>query len=125
MPLDIGAEFCGNCGLALNPAQHPAPAHPQTAAAVQPQGETNFNGHATAALVLGVMAIPGMGFFPVGIPVSVAAITFGLLGRNSGKKARAKWGIVLGILGVIGAIVFFVIYLRASTQIIQGDPGSF
>lgn len=125
MPLDIGAEFCGNCGTAVDPNNYPAPEPPQTAVAAQPDGEEKFNGHATVSLVLGVMAIPGMGFFPIGVPVSIAAFTLGLLGRNSTKKRRAVIGMILGVIGLIGAIAFFSYYFKTGIRTIEGDPGSF
>lgn len=125
-PLDIGAEFCGNCGTAVDPVHHPAPEHPKTSVAAQPDGEEKFNGHATASLVLGVMAIPGAGFFPIGVPVSIAAFTLGLLGKNSTKKKRAIIGMILGAIGLIGAIAFFAFYFKAGIKSSgPGDPGTF
>lgn len=125
MPLDIGAEFCGNCGTAIDPNHKSPHGTHVSAVATQPDGEAKFNGHATASLVLGVMAIPGIGFFPIGVPVSIAAFTLGLLGKSSTKKSRAIIGMILGIIGLIGAIAFFAYYFKSGIKTIEGDPGGF
>src|SRR5687767_15674635 len=109
MPLDIGAEFCGNCGTAVDPIHHPAPADPATTVAVQPDGEVRFNGHATLALVLGVMALPASLFFPIGIPVSVSAFTLGVIGRHSQRRGRAAAAIILGLIAIVLTVVIFLL----------------
>lgn len=125
MPLDIGAEFCGNCGTAVDPRHHPAPARPKTAVALEPDGNPNFDRYASASLVIGLMAVVSFWYFPVGIPTSVAALTLGLLGRGSAKKTRAVWGMALGIIALICAILFFAYYLQGHLKVIEGDPGGF
>lgn len=123
-PLDEAAEFCGNCGTAVNPSRHPAPAIPEIAHEAKPAGNPIFNGYATGALVMGIVAIPASLIPFFGIPVSVSALTLGILGRHSTRRQRAIIGITLAVLGLILTVVIFRLYL--SHQVIKqttGDPG--
>jgi hypothetical protein len=91
------------------PAPPPAPA--VAPAVVGPQSVNPF---AIASLVLGLVGVPIAG--------SILAIVFGVIARRQiretprggGGKAMATWGIVLGCLGLLGAIIAAVILLSSS-----------
>lgn len=68
------------------------------------------NGMGTAALVLGILGFLGS-FIVVGIILDLLAIVFGIIGRGRAKRLEASnggaalAGLVLGVLGVLIAIV--------------------
>lgn len=123
--VDVGAEFCGNCGAAINPVRHAAPSVPQVAHTPPAKGNPIFNGHATGSLVLGIISLPSALIPFFGIPVSVAAFTLGLLGRQSQRRTRAIIGIVLAIIGIGLTLLQFRSLLGHTVINKPGDPGSF
>ena len=99
------------------PAPSPTPAvAPATTPAVAPAvlGRQSVNPFAIASLVLGLVGVPIAG--------SILAIVFGVVARRQiretpgghGGKGMATWGIVLGCLGLLGAIIGVVILLSDS-----------
>ena len=80
------------------------------------QGTPKRNGLGIAALVLGVLSILGS-FFIAGGLFGVAAIILGALGMqraNRGEadnKGMALAGLITGIIGVIAAALFLVLYI--------------
>ncbi len=124
-PLDEGAEFCGNCGAAVNPIRQSEPVHQTIAHPPKPAGDARLESHATASLVLGIMAIPASLVFFLGIPVSVAAFTLGLLGRHSTKGSRARIGMTLAIIAIALTILVFLRVLHGAILNQSGDPGTF
>jgi hypothetical protein len=77
-------------------------------------GPQSVNPFAIASLVLGLVGVPIAG--------SILAIVFGVVARRQiretpggrGGNAMATWGIVLGCLGLLGAIIGAVILLGGS-----------
>jgi len=107
-----GSKFCSKCGEALVQPKAPAAAPAKAAAA----GEKT-SGMAIAALVMGVA-----GFIFFGI-LSILAIIFGGIGisqtnKDPSLKGRglAVAGLVLGILGVAGGIIWLIIVTMWSTS---------
>lgn len=71
------------------------------------------NGIATASLVLGILSIVTFWTFGFGVVLGILAIVFGVMGRKRSREAvgtpnagRATAGIVTGILGTIGGLLF-------------------
>lgn len=71
---------------------------------------------ATASLVLGIISIVTFWTFGFGVLLGILAIIFGVLGINRAKElphqfnlGRAKAGLITGILGTIGGILFVVV----------------
>jgi hypothetical protein len=95
----------------LAPTAAPGVAHPVAPVVAGPQSVDPF---AIASLVLGLVGVPIAG--------SILAIVFGVLARRQirqtpggrGGNAMATWGIVLGCLGLLGAIIGAVILLGSS-----------
>lgn len=83
---------------------------------------TQGNGLAIAAMVLGIIGLVGLCFWPVGLPCAILALIFGIISRKKAKETgvgggMATAGFVLGIialalaiLGVILAIVGFTFF---------------
>lgn len=71
---------------------------------------------ATASLILGIISIVLFWTFGFGVLLGILAIIFGVLGSNRARElpgalhaGRAKAGLVTGILGTIGGILFIVV----------------
>lgn len=71
---------------------------------------------ATASLVLGIISIVTFWTFGFGVLLGILAIIFGVLGINRAKETpdkihigRAKAGLITGILGTIGGVLFFAV----------------
>jgi hypothetical protein len=82
------------------------------------------NGMAIASMVLGIVWLAGVG--------SVLALIFGLKARKQidwssgtqGGRGMATAGIVLGIIGIIGALIYWAVVviaaMHASSSSVQG-----
>lgn len=94
-----------------------------------PQPRTG-NGRATAALVLGILAVVCCWLSIFDIVFVVLAIVFGFLGlsdakRGGGGRGMALTGLILGIVGALAAtILSVVIYARIKTCLDNYDRGS-
>ena len=76
-------------------------------------GQNQSNGIATASLVLGVISIIAFWAFGLGVLLGILAVIFGVMGRNRARdvpgtphEGRARAGLVLGILGIVGGLAF-------------------
>jgi len=110
------SKFCSKCGEALTAAAA-APAAPAPAPAPRAAAGEKTSGMAIAALVTGIA-----GFIFFGI-LSILAIIFGAIGiRQTNKdpslkgRGMAVAGLVLGILGVAGGIIWLIIVTIWSTS---------
>jgi len=85
------------------------------------------NGFGIAALVLGILSIPA-GFTVIfGVPLALAAIVLGVLGRGRAKKGLASNGgmALTGlILGVVGLLISIAIGALAGSLLSRGDFGN-
>ncbi len=90
-------------------------------------GVSPRNGFGIAALVLGILSIPA-GFTVIfGVPLAIAAIVFGALGRGRAKKGLANnGGLALTglILGVVGLLISIAIGALAGSLLSRGDFGN-
>lgn len=91
-----------------NPPQQPY--DPRGYATAQPK---QHQGSAVTSLVAGIIGSV-MGLIPIlsiiSFPAAVVAIVCGLIAR---KRAMGKWGIALGVLALVLAIISFVIVQKA------------
>lgn len=128
-----GASFCKSCGSQLHgsaaggsasgtpppltPTPMPsAPGQPTAWGIVGPDGQVMApqNGFAIAALVLGLIGLSSLLCGP-GIISSILAIIFGVLGRKKAEQGlstnggMANAGLILGIIGVVGLALLFLL----------------
>ena len=82
------------------------------------------NGMATAALVLGVVALCLFWLLPVGLVLGVMAITFGVLGMRKADQlpgrflhGRAKAGSITGVVATVASIAFFVTLIPVAVEV--------
>lgn len=89
------------------------PTYPAYSAQPVPTPEKPHKGSAVTALVTGIIGSV-FGLVPIlsiiSFPCAILAITFGLIAR---KRAMGKWGVALGVLALVLAIISFVIIQRA------------
>lgn len=109
----------------------PAYGQPQAYGQAQVYGAPQTsNGYATAAMVLGILSLLLFWTFGVGIVLGILAIVFGILGRNraaemsvNGMAGRATAGVVTGVLGTIGGVLFIVLIVAVIDDIeFDTDP---
>lgn len=82
-------------------------------------GTTKKNGMATASMVLGIISLALFWTVWLGLIVGVVAIILGVVAKNqikadpsmAGSAGQAKGGLIMGIIGVVLAIVMIVIGL--------------
>ena len=68
----------------------------------------------TVALGLGIASLLGWLLPIVGLPLSISAVVLGWLSVNTTSRDRGKWGLILGVIGlvlsvanaVLGAYIF-------------------
>lgn len=90
-------------------------------------GMSPKNGFGIAALVLGILSIPAGFTVILGVPLAIAAIVFGSLGRGRAKKGLANNGgmALTGlILGVVGLLISIAIGALAGSLLSRGDFGN-
>ena len=71
------------------------------------------NGLATWSLVLGIISVVTFWAFGLGVLLGILAVIFGVIGRNRARElpgslheGRAKAGLVLGTVGIVGGVLF-------------------
>ena len=85
----------------------------------KPAADKNSEYMAIGSLVLGVIVLCAW-FVPIcGVPLSIAGIVLGYLGRESAQRTMAIIGIILCCLGLIGSIINAAVgaYLGATGQL--------
>jgi hypothetical protein len=82
-------------------------------------GHPRRNGFGTAALIIGLLAVPGILFIIPGFLLGVLALVFGLVGRGRAKANEADNGGVATAGALLGAlsIVLSIAWLVAAYQI--------
>jgi len=108
--VDQESRFCPNCGYDLSqafsnvPLSTPSPPIQYSTPPVHPQYYKSDNTKGIIALVFGIV-----GFIIMPIIGSIVAIILGSLSRSQEEdKTLGTVGIVLGILGLLCWIIFFV-----------------
>jgi uncharacterized membrane protein YvbJ len=109
------SKFCSKCGAALTAKAERAPAR-QAAPTPAATGERT-SGMAIAALIMGIL-----GFLFFGL-LSILAIIFGAIGISQTNKdpylkgkGMATAGLVLGIIGIVGGIIWLIVVAIWSTS---------
>jgi hypothetical protein len=109
--LDAGVKFCGNCGQAINDAQQAA-----TVKAKRRWLERGGN-LAIASLVMGVLSLPAGILLPfAGLPLSLGAVAFGLISRQTDRPGYAWTGFSFGVLAALisATMLWYVLNLAGS-----------
>jgi hypothetical protein len=77
-------------------------------------GAQQTNGVATWALALGIASVVLFWTFGFGILLGIIAVILGVMGRNRANdlpgrlhEGRANAGLITGVLGIIGGVLFF------------------
>ena len=77
------------------------------------QTAQSSNGLATWSLALGIVSILAFWAFGFGVLLGILAVIFGVIGRNKAREqprtpheGRARAGIVLGAIGIVGGTLF-------------------
>lgn len=65
----------------------------------------NNNGKATASMILGIIALLDWLFPIFALPFNIVGLILGILGLKSIKKRRAKYGIIMNIIGIVLCII--------------------
>jgi ABC-type antimicrobial peptide transport system permease subunit len=76
-----------------------------------PPATNDRSGMATAALVLGILAVV---FAFILAPL---AIIFGVLGRKSAKKGQATAGLVTGLVGLVISVIWLALFSAAVNEV--------
>ena len=100
-----GVKFCGNCGASIEMVSTPVTINNYANSYQEPQMKEK-DSKGTAAMVCGIV-----GFFIAGIILGIIAI----VEANQSKSehggvftSKAKAGFVLGIIDIIGALIFAI-----------------
>lgn len=112
-------------------AGYPGPAFHSGQGGYPPYGQRPSNGFGVAALVLGISAVV-LGLFGcflafVGLPLGIAAVVFGALGRGKATRGEADnggmalAGIVTGAVGIVLAILVTVLFFGVLAGIPDGE----
>lgn len=124
---------------ALQPAAPAAPVVPTAPQAPAVPVPATGNGFGVAALVIGILAVLGIvGFGIPGIVLGVVALIFGFVGLSVAKsrgagKGQSVAGIILGAIGIIGGVLFFILIVVAvdkvgvaiSKSVSRADPSTY
>lgn len=86
-------------GRAWQPAA-PPPGNPLAA----PASALAPSSKGTVSLGLGIGSMFGWILPIVGVPLSISAIVVGWLSANTTSRARGRWGLILGVIGLVLSI---------------------
>ena len=107
-PAENGSAFCTACGAKLaEPTAKAVPTQSQKQAAPAPK---------TAGLAIASLVLSLVGIFCAGLVCGVLGIVFGcasfpkIRAQQLGGKNLATAGIVIGIVDVIGWLIFMLLY---------------
>ena len=96
----------------------PQPQQPNMQVPPQPQPQANVNnskategasGICIAAMVLGIVSLVFMCFWPISLPCAVVAFILGLVGLKKPGRGMAIAGIVTGVITFVIMIIFFIL----------------
>ena len=123
-----GDRFVDPMGLDVGPATQPRNDSPRSSS----PGSTNSNSPATAAMVLGIIAIT-IAWLPfivvLGTAAGILAIVFGAVGlRRAGPsgdgRSRAIVGVITGSSALVAAVIgFFLTFIVYDVYDDYADPG--
>lgn len=81
----------------------------------EPATAGRTSGRATAALVLGILAIPTALFPLIGLPIGLVGLILGLIAKGDIRRrgltnmGHAKWGVILSSIGLVLTIANMVV----------------
>lgn len=80
-----------------------------------PSGQPQSNTQGLVALILGILSIvPGICCAILGIPLGIAAVILGFLGKQkadqglASNRSQAQWGLILGAIGAVLSIASII-----------------
>ncbi len=109
---------CNNCGSPLNPVNEPGTYGMNPYGTGNPPMPVKTNGMAIASMVLGIVAVPLLCCWFIGVVPAVLAIIFGFLAKNNIKSSygaekgdgMAIAGIVLGFVAIGFSLIVLAFY---------------
>ena len=99
------------------PQQATTPANSTVAVPRQPK-----NGLSIASMVLGIIALLSVLLWFIAMPLGIAALVLGIIGRNKGAKGMAIAGIVTGALAIAGTIVVYAFVFSYMAKLCGENP---
>jgi hypothetical protein len=94
----------------------------------QPAPSAPNNTFGLVSMILGIVAIPLVCCFYIGVPIGIAAAVLGFLGKQKAEqgqatnRGQAMAGLICGIAAVALAIVLFILGLVVSNMDLPGVP---
>ena len=78
--------------------------HSPTPLQQRPSGRPSLD---TTSMVLGIVAVPALLFFALGLPLGLAAAATGVVALTRGERGagRALAGVALGLLAIAGGVI--------------------
>ena len=101
-----------------SPQMPPQPKQPNAQVPPQPRANANVNnskpaegasGICIAAMVLGIVSLVLLCFWPISLPCAVVAFILGLVGLKKPGRGMAIAGIVTGVITFVIMIIFFIL----------------
>ncbi|WP_316307610.1 DUF4190 domain-containing protein [Clavibacter michiganensis] len=105
------------------PAAPAAGSHSPYAAPYQPGqgGAPASKGLSITSMVLGIVSVVTVLFWFLSVPLGIAALVTGILGRKRNAGAKGFWltGIITGVIGIILSIILVVIAIAFVNTVVQ------
>jgi hypothetical protein len=96
------------------PGQYPpAPNYPSDAYGAPPAEPSNTQG--LVSMILGIVALPLVCCFGIGIPLGIAAAVLGFLGKRKAdqglatNRGQALAGLICGAIAAVGGLILFIV----------------
>ena len=108
-----------------NPPPPPPPQYGAPAPGA-PGAQPKTSGKAITSLVTGILSLPGICCWPLGLVLGIVGIVFGVLGRkdidnSQGQLKGAGLALAGMICGAIAVVLIAVVLILAATGVIDTD----
>lgn len=79
-------------------------------------------GFSIASMVLGILSVVILCYWPIAIICSILAIIFGVIGRKKAGKGMATAGLVLGIVSICLFVLIVIFFIVLGTTVLLSAP---